>query len=182
MPTIVSSYIPTLAGAVDTRVRDSLPWTLAARPQAMSIYVRFQETGAIRIGGRLLQIGALASDTVPRLIILPTNGFYLALFETASVQRTSTLASAPAIGQIVELLLTLSASGVVQISQSIAGGAISAATAGAATILPPAWSGTALTFNSSGVAGDDGTAAFLNVLVVRGVQDMTAMRRIAGVV
>ena len=80
MPTIVSSYIPTLAGAVDTRVRDSLPWTLAARPQAMSVYVRFQESGTIQIAGRIVQVGALAADTVPRLMIQSTGAFYPAFF------------------------------------------------------------------------------------------------------
>lgn len=82
-------------------------------------------------------------------------------------------------GQIVELMATLSAAGLPTIYQSING----AATTSAVTTvhpLPPAWSGSILYLNSA--AGSlSGAAAFLNVLIVRGVQDIITMRRLADV-
>lgn len=180
MPTIVTSPNPT-AGSVDTRAADSLSFPFTALPQAMTIYVKFQERGTVHIaGGRIMQIGA-AGNTAPRLLIGQQTNAYRGFYETAISSRTSQLAVAPVVGNIVELLLTLTAAGVMQLSQSINGGTVTAATAAAALVLPPAWSGQLLHLNSVG-ATSPGASAFLDLLIVRGVQDMPTMRRLAGTV
>lgn len=180
MATLVTSYNPTTAGVVDTRTGDTLSFPFTARPQAMTVYVRFEERGSVLIAGaRIIQIGD-TSDNSPRFIILQATTGYRVHYQTASVTRTSTLAAAPVIGNIVELLATLSGAGVAQISHSINGATVVSATAAAAALLPPAWSGQTLSINSAG-ATVPGVIALLNLRVVRGVQDMATMRRIAGV-
>lgn len=175
MPTICSSYIPTLAGAVDTRTADSLtfPWT--ALPQAMSVYLKFQERGTIRIAnGVVFRIASGGSS----VFLINTNSaatLYQAQFANhVGVTRSSTLAAAPTVGNIVELLATVTSAGVLQLSQSIGGAAATSATASAAMVLPPSWAASTITIAPTGVI------ALLNLVIVRGVQDMATMRRLAG--
>ena len=179
MATLVSSYNPTTAGAVDARTADALSVAFVARPQAMSWYVRFQERGTILTAGRILQLST--SDTNPRLFLYSNAGLYaFTIVNLVGTSTTRTLGVAPAIGAIVELLATLTAAGGATLSQSL-NGATATATASATVTLPPAWSGTTLTVNSISGGSNTGTIALLNLLIVRGVQDFPTMRRLAGV-
>ena len=179
MATLVTSYNPTTAGSVDSRTADSLVWTFTAKPQAMSLYIKMQERGTIHTAsGFVVWIGTTAI-TAPYVGIQAAGGLYRAVYDTEfTAARTSTLAAAPAVGQMVELLLTLTGAGVVQLQQSIAGAAVTAATAATASVLPPAWSAQRLVLG--GASTVVGALAVLNLIVVRGVQDMAAMRRLAG--
>ena len=180
MPTLVTNYNPTLAGSVDSRTADSLVWPFTAKPQAMSLYIKMQERGTIHTAsGFVVWIGTTAV-TAPFLCIQAASGFYRGVYDTDFVTaRTSTLAAAPVIGQMVELLLTLTAAGVVQLQQSIAGAAVTAAAAATAATLPPAWSAQRLSLGGVSTVSS-GALAVLNLTVERGVQDMATMRRLAG--
>lgn len=170
-----TSYIKTGA-AVDSRTRDLLSRSFVARPQAMSIYVRFVEGGSLVAGAYVLYIG---SATV-FLEISSSGSFYRAQYNNGiSSTVASTLAAAPTHGQRVELLVTLTSAGVVTISQSINEGAVSTATSGAARVLPSAWGAATMWINSFSTTAV-GFNAFRNIEIMAGVQTMQAMRVRAG--
>lgn len=182
MPTIVSSYVQTLAGSVDARTVDALTFPFTARPQAMSIYVKFQERGSVLLasGTRIVHIGTTTATGARLGIFANGSGFYAATYNNGiSSSVASTLSTAGAVGQIVELLLTLTAGGIVQLSQSIQGATVTSATASSARVLPTAWAATSLDINALG-SSLVGAVALLNLVIVRGVQDMATMRRLAG--
>lgn len=170
-----SSYIPTGA-AVDTRTRDLLSRTFTARPQAMSIYVRFVEGGTLVAGAWVVYIG----NTTTLLAIGSNSSFYAGNYNngiTAAV--SSTLAAAPSVGQGVELLLTLTSAGVITISQSINGGTVTSGAASAARVLPVAWGAQTIWVNSFSTA-NVGFNAFRNIEIMAGVHTMQEMRVRAG--
>lgn len=185
MPTIVSSYIPTLAGSADARTADSLPFPFTALPQAMSIYVKFQERGTIYLpnGTRIVHIGTNGATGARIGITRDTSQFYVGTYNNginASSVSSGNSSIVPTVGQMVELLLTLSSSGVITLSWSFAGAAVSSAAGSTARRLPPAWAGQSLYLNSFGTAGSGaGAIALTNLVIVSGVLDMTAMRRYA---
>lgn len=175
MASFPSSPIVTLA-ATDTRTADVLRFTFTARPQAMSIYARFVELGTILMttSPGLWAISDTSSNN-PRLLVFPTGGLYRLHHQTTFGTVTSTLAAAPAYGDTCELLATITAAGVVQLSQSVNGGAVSSATASSALVLAQAWSGQVLQVGAANFTG------WRNLRIDRGVFDMPTMRRKAGV-
>lgn len=182
MPTIVSSYNPTLAGSVDARTADTLTYSFVARPQAMSVYVRFQNRGVIQISnGRVFQIGGSNADSI-RLIGNVTSLIFIKTASDGSTQVTSTATpSVIAIGTIIEALCTLTAAGVIQLITSSNSAALVTGTASSAQRLPPAWGALTLGIGNTAAGAGQGAMALLNFLIHRGVQDMATMRRIAGV-
>lgn len=175
MANSASSYIPTGA-AVDTRTRDQLSRALLARPQAMTIYVRFVEQGTLAAGAYVLYIG----NSTVFLEISSSGSFYRTQYNNGiTAAASSTLAAAPTHGQRVELLVTLTSGGVVTISQSINEGAVSTATSGAARVLPTVWGAQTIWINSFSTTGV-GFNAFRNIEIMAGVQTMQAMRVRAG--
>lgn len=176
-----SSVIVT-AAATGTRVRDQLSFTFNARPQPMTIYIRFVELGTmVAIANlRILQIGASAG-TDPRLFISgDSSGFYRIVHDNGPTIVTSTLATAPTFGQRVELRATLSATGSVQINQSINEGAETSATASGAATLAAAWSAATLWVNSLSTSVT-GFMALRNLRIERGAVSLQRMRELEGI-
>lgn len=159
----VTAYIPTTT-TVATRSADSFYWDYAMKPQAMVGYARFIERGTATIGGAaVLRIGA-AGTTNP-LLLLYSAGFYRVYHETGAGNRISTLAVAPVIGDLVELVFVLFADGSVSVSQSINGAAVTAAAQSAPLALGAAWGGSTLRlleWNS-----DVGAAEYAEIKLVR---------------
>lgn len=175
MASVATSYIKTVA-AVDSRTRDLLSFAFTARPQATSLYMRFMEGGSLLAGAWVLYIG----NTTTFIAIGSTGTFYQGNYNNGiSAAVTSTLAAAPSVGQGVELLLTLTSGGIITISQSIAGGAVTSGSASAARVLPTAWGAQTLWINSFSTA-NVGFNAFRNIEIMAGVQTMQAMRVRAG--
>lgn len=183
MSTLVTSYNPTLAGSVDARAADSLTFPFTARPQAMTIYVKFQERGILRAAAGMWLMFLGNTGATAGYIGLRTlaGGVYLIQYNNGATSVISTLAAGPAIGQIDELCGTIAATGSVQLSQSIQGAAITTAAASNALVLVPAWGGGTARLCLTGLAAgnSDGAWALLSLVIVRGVHDMTAMRRYA---
>ena len=176
----VSSYIPT-GGAQVTRTVDALSWVFNSRPQAMTMYLKFIEMGTIKAATtRLLQIGANALAT-SRLVVLESGGKYqVAHYNANGTSRTSTAATAPAVGSVVELRVTLSATGAVQLHQTINGGTEASATASGTLTLPQVWQDATLWLGRASTGGV-GFAGFLAVHIERGIHDLATMRQLAGV-
>lgn len=170
-----TSYIKTVA-AVDTRTRDLLSFPFTARPQAMSVYVHFVEQGSLTSSAYIMLIGS----STAYIYLASTGTVYAGGYKnTISTEVNSTLGAAPSFGQRVELLLTLTSTGVITISQSIAGAAITSGAASPARVLPTAWGATTLWVNSFSTTGV-GFNAFRNIEIMAGVQTMQAMRVRAG--
>ena len=181
MSLTVSSYIPTASGT-DARTIDALNFTFNARPQAMSIYLRFLELGSVlQADGTLLHIGA-ATNTNPKALLIANGSVYRMEHNNNTSTATSSAAATPSTGDIVELVGQLNADGSVQLVQSINGAAAVTATASSTLTLQSAWVSTSLYINSLGtVATTTGYNAFMNVVVIRGVHSLARMRRFAGV-
>ena len=148
----------------------------------MSVYIRFIELGTSLTSAslRVLEIGATDSD--PRLAIYTAGSPpYSTFFSDASGNaRASALSGAPSIGNVVELLVTLSATGVIQISQSINGAAATSGASSATLALPQAWSGATMFVNASKASTNIGFIGIMNLLCARSVMTLDQMRVIAG--
>jgi hypothetical protein len=178
MALVATSYIKTAAAAA-SRSADNLSFTFNARPQAMTIYVRFVESGSISLPSatRIVSIGR---TTTPHLSLRVAAAGLYGIRHQYLVTRSSILAASPGLGQLVELRGTLSDSGIVQAHQTIDGGTETSASASDGSVLGGAWGHAELWVNSANGAGI-GVIKCLNLSVVRGVQTLATMRRLAGV-
>lgn len=178
----MSSYIPT-SGATAIRNADVLPFPFSARPQAMTIYLRFVEMGTID-SGSFTVVCNIGGNVSPRIgIERDSSRRYTLFFNLASGNTSSKLGTggAPSIGDTVELHATLTANGVVGLKQSVNGGAIEIGSVSPGLTLPAAWATQKLWLNSK-ISDTVGFNAFRNVVIHRGVQSLTTMRRLAGVI
>lgn len=184
MSATVSSYVPSLTDATATRNADVLPLTFPARPQVMTVYMRFVEMGSVLNNGataRIFHVGA-SDDSDARLVCdSPSAGGAFRLFHGARGGSVIvTLAVAPSLGDRVELRALLNADGSIQLHQSINSAAETSTAASSAQILAPTWSAPLIWLNSTGT-DRIGFIAFRNVLIHRGVQTLETMRRLASV-
>lgn len=179
----MSSYIVT-TGSTQTRSADVFTTPLTARPQALTVYVRFIEFGIVREGAQrdVIQIGQGATGAT-FLLYVDAGGVFTAYVQNGSgTGVTSAAAVSPVYGDLVELSGALTADGRVQLSQSINGAAITTAAQSVATTngLPMAWNANLIVL--SGTTGLEQTfLGLLNVAIVRGVHTLEAMRRVARV-
>ena len=179
MPTLVTSYNATLAGSVDARARDALTWTIAFRPQALSIYLRFQERGTINTAsGDALHLGN-SGFTGARLLLRVASGAYRFFHNNGYSEVTATPGSSPTVGQWVELVLRLGANGAVSVVQSINGATATTTSDSAALTIAAAWGGTTLAVGDQIAGGSGGAIGLSHLVIVRGVHDLTAMRKYA---
>lgn len=180
MSATVSSYMRSGGGTV-TRNADILPFPFPARPQAMTGYLRFVESGNIALSNseKLITIGG---DTVPRLLIQAIGGVYNLRHQNGILNVASTMTTAPSVGQIVELVSQLNADGSVKLIQSIDAATEEEASASTAAVFSAKWNEALLYFNSESPSARIGFTAFRNVVFHRGVQSLTTMRRLAGVI
>ena len=171
-----SSHIPTVSAAV-TRAAERLTWSFLPVPQEMTIYVKFIEAGTIESVARILEIG---NSVNPKLIVQSTGSSFYSVFYRldASTSTTSELVATPALGDTVELLVTLSAAGAVQISQSINGAGATTATAGSAITLAAAWGATTLAINDSGGGAGIGFNKFHAIKIAPGTKTLQQMREL----
>ena len=180
MSATVSSYIPT-SGGTDTRTIEALSYSLGARPQAMTFYARFIELGTVITQVPLLHIGTAVLNATPELRIDVSASAYSIFFHNGTSSSRGTLAAAPSVGDVVELVGHLNADGSIQILQSVNGAATTETTLTAALAMPALWAPTTLLFINSVGTTVTGLNAFMNVVIYRGVHSLSRMRRFAGV-
>lgn len=151
-----------------------------AAPQEMTVYARFFELGGSDVdSSRVFQISSAAAAN-PRLAIYALSGLYRGMYHNGTTEVYSPMAASPSYGQLVELRLTLSGAGVVQLHQSLNGASETSATASAANALPSAWSDTRLYVGSAGSTGQ-GVNAFSHVYAWAGTKTLAECRALAGV-
>lgn len=176
MATIATSYIQTNGGTT-TRTRDTVSWTLAARPQAMTLYIRFLELGLLADGTAGSDLVMLSTTDGRFGIERSSGGVYIARHRNRfGTEVTSTAGAAATYGDLVELLVTLSATGVVQLTQALNGAPGTAATASSAQALETAFGNTTLRLTPL-----PGAVAVTDLLLHRGTKTLATMRRLAGV-
>lgn len=187
MAKVASSYMRTNGAAV-TRNHDALRWAnVMGRPCAMTIYIRFVELGAVGSATtftRLLHIGD-DSGTNPAYDIdnNNTNRYAVRYRRVSSGTANAVVAVAqPTVGDIVELNATLNNSGDVTLQQSINGTDATVVTSGGSgnQTLALAWSAPALRVNGLSATSQIGFVGIRDVVIVRGVQTLATMRRLAG--
>lgn len=179
MSSTISTYIPT-SGATATRNADVLPFPFPARPQVMTVYVRFVELGSVLVtNARVFQIGSVTSAS-PRLILFKASGGFRFQHQTLNGAVLATAAALSSIGDVMEYVCQLDTTGAVNLIQSINSAAkVTTGFSGGLTFAA-AWSGPLLWLNSAGI-GNIGFNAFRNIVFHRGVQTIETMRRLAGV-
>lgn len=179
-----SSYIKTTTAAV-TRAADVLTFPWATSPStALSLYEdavyerasnpTTDYTDFVGFGGTFANTSILV---IANERIGDTNTILADLISGGVTQSLSQLALTYSAGDRVERLLTLSGSGVVQISAAKNGGATTTGTAGAAGTPPGAFSNTTLFLTGS--AAYPTFRAVRSVKIVAGVQTMATMQAAA---
>lgn len=176
---VATSYTP------DTRATDLVrsPWHHP--PQAMTIYLRFVELGAVLAADTraLLQIGT--GGQAPRLLIAQSGGTgaYRVLHLGAGATVTSTLTTAPGLLDQVELVVHVYDDGSVQIEQAINGELVQSRPRSSAIGLSHAWSDSVLGLSNIPHSDDQyvAPAMWRDALVLRGSHwTLDAVRRLVG--
>jgi|SRR5688572_29944753 len=168
-----------LSRAAGARAADSLSWPFLARPQVMTIYVRFIEFGSLPLASaRVLTLGSAALGT-PYLYVYSTGSFYRAEYHNGSVAVTATLAVAPATNDRVELRVVLNVNGSVTIAQTINEGAegtpVASGAPGSGPAIATAWSATTLWLNGE-AAASAGIGLYRTLKIAAGVRSLTDCR------
>ena len=183
MAKVATSYMRT-NGATVTRAVDVLVWSnVTGRPSALTGYIRFIEIGANSeaVARNVWQISD-TSRTRPMVNLRTnTNGQYLAELGGAVSTTTATAAAVATLGQVVEIRVTITVSGMngtVTIGQSLDGGAEVAVTS-TAVVMGVAWSQACIRLGGTGNVAAT-LAAVRDLFFYRGVHSMATMRRLAG--
>lgn len=174
MAATMSAYIGT-----GTRVTENVQWSWLARPQSMTIYIRFLELGNIllNLNQRLFTLG---SSSALAMMWVTGGSYRFRHANKAGATSTTGVIAAPSRGDVVELRGTISATGVATLHQSINGAAETTSTSGAAVTFADAWVPMTLWINSNNVA-QVGYVGINKIRFVRGVHSLATMRRYAGV-
>lgn len=178
-----SSYIKTTT-APATRAIESLYFPYTETPKALTFYMRFIESGTVLRTNiaRVATIGEDATSNVPRLLVYSQSGLdrYAARYDDNSGNNsTSGHPTDVAMGDLVELRVTLDDNGNAQIHQTLNGGSEVSATAGGDTTMASAWSSERLYVNDTGSGDRPGFNAFEAIKVARGVQTLATMRSLS---
>ena len=174
----ISTYIPT-GNASGTRARDQDSFPFLAVPQAMTMYAKFIERGTATVtNGKVIYIGT-AAGTGAWVALMQNGATHYKMNHNNGTTQVSSGTASVAVGNGVELRGTLDATGAVTVGMTINGGAETVSASSAANTLQQTWGAQTLWMNSNGT----GAVGFLGLLacaVVRGVQSLDTMRRIAG--
>jgi len=136
-----------MGGGVD----ESLKWALPLLPRSICLLLDFMENGALSGSLPLLSLTDDAAST-PVLSIISNGSAYVAQHHNGTTFVSSSLGAGPSVNDRVRLRLTLSATGVVQLHQSLNGAGETSSTASSALALASAWAGTpTLYLNSNGL-------------------------------
>lgn len=182
-----SSVIINTGATQDTRTRDQLIFNYLARPQAMTVYVRFilLDDVATNLAQRIfVQVGA--QSAAGQRYLVDTGGgtakFRALYFNATGGLSVSTVdVTGAVIGDTIELRGTLTAAGVVQIGYARNMGTEATGSASSALVLHQNWTAAKLVFNGSGTDNlAVNFAAYRNVEVVAGIQTLQQMRVRAG--
>lgn len=175
-----SSYIPTTTAAA-SRNADNLYFDFTATPQEMTVYVKFEERGAVFEAGtpRAFHIGGATASDDPRFTIFvdSSQDRYEAAHDNGSSVSTAqgNWTTDPDIGDIVELRAVLHSDGHVTIGQSVNGGAEQTFTDATTAALGASWADERLYLNSGG-SSNTGFNAFIGLKVAKGVHSLAAMQ------
>jgi len=181
MAQFATSYMPTVAAAV-TRKVDSLTFPVNARPQALTMYVRFIELGTSQlVNARVAALDSVASNA-PRLYFdVDASGRYAFVHQNKTTATAIIDAgNAPSMGDIVELIGHLNADGSTKIIQVLNSGAQVTKTDATTVTFATAWDGALIVFTAA-TGTPSPSHALLGGAVMRGVQTLATMRRVAGV-
>lgn len=172
-----SSYVRTTTAAA-AREADVIEFPFPHRPQAMTVYVRFVETGSAIAQPDYRVIACFGSGGARLLIYSPqVIPRYSVLHSPAVV--FSSAAVTPAQGQLVELRAVLFGDGSVQLGQALDGGVEAIAARTAAGDFAEAWTGNILTVGHE-ASHSHGFAALRSLAAVKGVRSLAQMRAVAG--
>lgn len=178
--TAPTSYIPTTSAAV-TRNEDLLYLPFTAKPQPLTVYMRFIELGT-GLSGLTRGIFSLGESNTDSLFVLNDSANFYRVYHRRNT--TDVIGGPPATqtayGDLVEVRVTLTAAGVTQIHQTINGGAEESGTASSAQALPVDWDVPRMYIGSRGASSAD-AAAFTHVAVLAGLHSRETMRQHAGV-
>ncbi len=169
----VSSYIQT-AGATATRTADTIYSDFLWVPQGLTVYLKFIESGSIDVdGGAILNIGA-GNGNAPYLRVLQQNTpGYRGLHNNNSTSEQSLYSAVvPSIDDTVELRVTLTSAGLVNLFQSINSGAEAAGNTPSANELASAWSDTRVYLNGH----DPSFGKYKALKIHRGIRSLVFMR------
>lgn len=154
-------------------------WPFYALPQALTIYLKMRALTATSSGTAthgLVYIGN-AVDSGARLELLHATGVagYSVLHSNGVGTVSSGTVTGAAVNDEVELMVTLTSGGVVQVTQSIASATATVSTASGSLALGSAWSDTRLYVNSVGTSFA-GTQTYESLKIAKGNQTMATMR------
>lgn len=178
MAIFASSYIKT-NGAALTRNRDQLSFPYNARPQAMTVYVRFVERGK-GISRALWAIESTARAN-PRLeFSRGASNWVFNYINAAGTVIGTGIDDDIDINDMGEFVCQVSAAGSLTILKSVNSATATTSTASATQTLPQTWSDQRFVVGALGATTIPGYLGLTNAVITRGVQSLETMRRIAG--
>lgn len=176
---IPSSEIPTTSSTV-TRNEDVAYLPLTEPPQPLTVYVRFIELGT-GLDGLTRGVFSLGESNTNSLFVLnDTANFYRVYHRNGTDVIGGPPATQTAYGDLVELRVTLSAAGVVQLHQTINGGTEESGSASNTIAMNPGWDVPRVYLGARG-ANSAGLAGLTHVAIAKDAQSRETMRQLAGV-
>lgn len=160
------------------RSADVLYWDFEDSPRQFTGYIRFLELGTVGTANAAVMYIGNAAGSGMRCLISSSGSFYQITLYNSTTSVNSIMASAPVIGDTVELRWTMKSDGKVQIHQSINGaaetnGAQSGALGGAG--LEDDWSDDRIYLNSVG-SSNTGFTSVQAAMVLNGSQTLATCR------
>jgi hypothetical protein len=173
--TVPSSYIRTTT-APGQRNAETFFADFPHAPQEMTVLAEFEEIGAILTNqARIFHIGSATGSADPRFSALANSGDYATEHDNGTTSPVATLATAPSIGDIVELRSVLRTDGSVATGQSIDGASETTASTATTADLGDAWADARIYFNSRGTSNREAVRLF-SLKVMPGVRSLAEMR------
>ena len=167
-----TSYIAT-AGTARTRTIDTLSFPYSARPQAMTMYFRFMDfMGAPTRTTYIAFIGSGSGGTLT-LYVAGGGATYGCGLGSATNSVGATVTRSVSVGNSVELCVTVTAAGAVQLSVAVNGGTVTTGTASSGMTPPQTWAANTLYLYEGNAYGPLGMR---NIQIVRGVHSLATMR------
>ena len=173
-----SSYIQTTS-AVAVRGEEEVVFPYTSPPQAMTLYAKFMEKGAVLPAYKQIAHIGNAGATDGYISLTAANvgsDFYRWRVHDGTTDKTIVAATGPTPGTVVELCGSVSAAGVSLLEQSVDGAATTSSTTSGVSFSDFTEFGAATLSINSNIGNNTGNNGAMAVVAVRGAHSLADMR------
>lgn len=176
-----TSYIQT-TGATRTRTVDALSFPFLGRPQATTAYVRFvmlevqPVPNDVTTNRRIFAVGGTGDGRFHLQYAPTTNAFSVTHIGATGTSRAVSVTASAAVGAVVEIVAWRYTDGSVNLTVSVNGATAVTGTVSAATPSASEYTTKTVRLGAISATSAAGVIAIRDVLMIRGIHTLAAMR------